>query len=668
LDGGQTIQTENWNTERLVWIRGGADNITVKNYTVGHLYHDDSYSGAIVMRSPTLSQEIPIVGTTISNVTVDNTSTGNSCGTSSAAGCASLGLVISNTTVQGLTVENSRFTYAAGITIDDISAVNNFTVANSEFSESSGISIKDVPAVSGLAVNGSKFSNSSELSIDDCHVTDWQVENSSFASSSPVSIKDGVISNWVVGNSNFANASGISIDGDSVTDWQVENSSFANASGISSSGADVTRLTVTQSRFSDSSPLHLLASGLTTRVQLHSIKVDNSDFESSSGIRLRRAFFTGLEVLDSRFSYFTSGAEVIDVADGIGANPQLDIRGNTFKNIGSGTAAGDAVIRLPEGQTMGAASHISGNVFDNSDSALTQGYAINYDAGISSNNSTTASNLFIEDNYFDGYTKVGVKLEGTGTATVRRNTFGVNHANAYQNTSKPTTENEETADSNKASMFQNHDKTANRKILTWYPKRAEVVNGCQLAVDLLKPVSGNLPSEPVTIDFYYTAGTTAEEYLGSVDVESPEASGGKNVIVPNLPSRADGYIRVQTQGYSAAGQPESSQYSRTVALPKDDLSACAITGAAIELRAWRGVGADSTYDGIVNGGLAQEIPAGGPLAPGETVWFTYTVRNTGTVLLQQVVVKDQFADPVCIIASIKAGEEAGCSASRPVPA
>ncbi|MDR2453544.1 MAG: hypothetical protein LBD51_03100, partial [Bifidobacteriaceae bacterium] len=29
LDGGQTIQTENWNTERLVWIRGGADNITV---------------------------------------------------------------------------------------------------------------------------------------------------------------------------------------------------------------------------------------------------------------------------------------------------------------------------------------------------------------------------------------------------------------------------------------------------------------------------------------------------------------------------------------------------------------------------------------------------------------------------------------------------------------
>jgi hypothetical protein len=318
---------------------------------------------------------------------------------------------------------------------------------------------------------------------------------------------------------------------------------------------------------------------------------------------------------------------------------------------------------------MGATSYVRDNVFDNSGSNLTQGHAIYYQGAYSSGNTaTSASNLFIEDNHFDGYTVAGVVLQTTGTATVRRNTFGAAHASAA--TKPEETKAEETVPSEvgKKALLHNYGAYANRKALTWYPEAASVTEDCQLQAKVTKPSSGTLPMDPVTIDFYYTAGVTAEEYLGSVPVGQEVAAGGSVVVtVPNLPSKAAGYLRVQTQGYSPAGQPESSQYSRTVALPADP-NGCFTPHMEIDLRAWRGVGADTSHDAITAaGGGAKEIPDNGSLEAGETIWFTYTVKNTGWVRLRQVRVRDDFSQPVCVIAEIGVGQQAGCSQKHVVP-
>ncbi|MDR2381735.1 MAG: hypothetical protein LBE08_11305 [Bifidobacteriaceae bacterium] len=572
LDGGTTMQVDDYNAERIVWIKGGADGITVKNYTVGRLY-DADHSGAIVMRSTNSQPESVIERTTISNVTVDNQPVSSSCSYLNGGGCASAGLAISNATVNGLTLEDSTFAHSAGITIES----------------------------------------------------------------------------------------------STVNDWVVSNSTFTDASEITCKGDAITRLTVTESRFSGSSGIDLAGSGSLQSNWAHfeDVKVVNSDFESSSGLRVRRAYFTGLEVVGSRFTGYASGSRVIDVSDDIGASPQLDIRGNTFKDAAIGSSDSSALILLPKGETMGLTSYVRQNVFDNSGSGLTQGYAIYYDGGASSRDNTTPSNLFIEDNYFDGYTKLGVSLDDTGIVTVRRNTFGVNHANAASSNTAATAK-EETSESGDASMFQNYGRSSNRKVLTWYPTGADVVGDCQLAVDLLRQASGTAPKEPVTIDFYYTAGTTAEEYLGSVDNVTPDQAGRSNVIVPDLPSSAKGYLRVQTHGIYPGGQSESSQYSRTILLPEAELAACSVSSLEIELRAWRGVGADTSHDGIVGGGAA-EIEANSSLLPGETVWFTYTVTNNGKSTLRQVAVTDAFAAPVCTIAQLRPGQTSGCSQSRAVP-
>jgi hypothetical protein len=164
----------------------------------------------------------------------------------------------------------------------------------------------------------------------------------------------------------------------------------------------------------------------------------------------------------------------------------------------------------------------------------------------------------------------------------------------------------------------------------------------------------NLARNPVTLDFYYTTSRTAEVYLGSVT----GVSAAGTYTVPDLPP-GNGNIRIQTQGSTPSGQPESSQYSRTVTLTGLS-SSCLMPLPGMELRAWKGVSAGQTsHDQIVAG--ATPVPDSSILTGTEPLWFTYTVHNLGFTSLNNVVVRDSFLNPVCVIPKIRPGEYGGCS-------
>jgi hypothetical protein len=350
----------------------------------------------------------------------------------------------------------------------------------------------------------------------------------------------------------------------------------------------------------------------------------------------------GMTVSNCTFRYFPSGNMPIR-GTGAVASSNWDIHDNTFVDVNAGTSASNATILLP-GVDLSGTNYIRNNVFDNTTKSTSTGqnYAISWD-GTQGANSTTASNLFIQDNFFNGYGGSSIYLTKTGTVTVRRNTFGTASA------SQSTTTSEETATS--SAMLTNYANSANRKILTWYPTSATVGN-CALQVTVAAPTSGNIPSKPVTLDFYYTTKQTAEVYLGSI--EGVTSAGTYTVPVPNP---AAGYIRIQTQG-TGSGQPESSQYSRTVAVGAPTVC---VSDMKITMRAWANVPQGVTTHDAIIASSATEIPTGSFLTTGDLVWFTYTVTNTGTTTLNNVVVRDSHQAQVCVIATMSAGQTAGCA-------
>ncbi|MDR2566959.1 MAG: hypothetical protein LBC97_13080, partial [Bifidobacteriaceae bacterium] len=216
----------------------------------------------------------------------------------------------------------------------------------------------------------------------------------------------------------------------------------------------------------------------------------------------------------------------------------------------------EATIELSIGASPNGTNLISGNRFDNAKLSVPadkQGVAIYWNSGNSSLGNTVASNLVIEDNEFDGYHAETIRLHQTGTVPVRRNVFGT--ATKSQSPADKT-ENEEAATSD--AMMVNASTASDRKILTWYPQDGTVtLVNCELQVVVVAPTGTPAPKAPVTLDFYWTAGATAETHLGTVE----GLTQGGTVTVPELPP-AKGYIRLQTQG--SGNQPESSQYSRTV--------------------------------------------------------------------------------------------------------
>jgi adhesin/invasin len=376
---------------------------------------------------------------------------------------------------------------------------------------------------------------------------------------------------------------------------------------------------------------------------------------SAHGINLQAgASLDGLVVENCSFVNFTGSRVPIDASSG-GDQSNWDIRGNTFKDIRVSdsvgpTGEGYAAVRLPTDETFSGSSYIRDNVFNNSSPASQgkQGLAIYWNGAVSSLTSTTPSTVFIEDNYFDGYL-MPVRIYQTGTLTVRRNTFGP----ASGSQSDPKDEEAGGTSTWAKFMFNNWDATANRNIRTWHPQSATITD-CVLQVKVEPPTSGTAPSTPVTLDFYWTAANQAEEYLGSVH----NLTSATTVALEQLP-RSAGHIRLQTQGRGATdAQAESSQYSRTVPVAAPPTCQPALE---IDLRGWAEVPSGATsHDQILASG-AIELDDAVSVTSGTPLWFTYTVRNTGGVVLREVLVRDSQQNPVCQIEVIPIGATAGCA-------
>jgi hypothetical protein len=383
--------------------------------------------------------------------------------------------------------------------------------------------------------------------------------------------------------------------------------------------------------------------------------IDGSDGRAcfSDGIYVTGVRLNNLIIESCKFTNFWVGTvtgtyQPIDAGDALGGE-YWDIRDNIFTDIRVGVSQVYATIRMPSGKKLGGTNYIRDNIFDNSASgaALKQGMAISVDNWI---NNYSASGLFIEDNYFDGYGAPDeggsaiIRLNWAGVVTVRRNVFGP--ATVTQSDAS----HEETASN--SVMLNNNGIQSNQDIKTWYPSAASY-KSCSLEVTMNVPALSG-PKTPVAIDFYWTATYRAEKYLGSVELAAP----GTASLPAEIPG-GQGFIRVQTQG-SGYSQPESSQYSRTLAVTGSD--ACT-SKVEVDLRAWTNVPAEATsYDQIITSG--KEVLEGGKFSQRSNLWLTYTVTNIGSKPLSNLVVYDSQGQQVCTVLSLAVKEVVGCARRR----
>jgi len=282
-------------------------------------------------------------------------------------------------------------------------------------------------------------------------------------------------------------------------------------------------------------------------------------------------------------------------------------------------------------------------------SAAPQGGVI-YFAGMIFNTPNAASNVFIQDNSFDGFTASAIWLQYSGVLTVQRNTFGVN---SYSNSNVQYEEWGNTASGTTGAMFVNQSPRANNQITTWYPTSASMAAQGMMNIAVTPPTSQTFPNgapsvvppTPVDIDVFWTSNITAEIFVGrvtgvtkasTISVQVPQALVAKLNSNNTLP----GSIRVQTQS-AALSQLESSQYSRTVSVtgtyvPPIDFS--------VKLAAY----SDSAH--------TKAIPAGTPVAKGATVYFVYVLTNLSSAGSTTVgPITDASGKTVCSNVTLAAG-------------
>ncbi|MER7797381.1 hypothetical protein [Microbacterium sp. NPDC096154] len=283
----------------------------------------------------------------------------------------------------------------------------------------------------------------------------------------------------------------------------------------------------------------------------------------------------------------------------------LEIADNVFvNNVGRGTGEANPFIMLPLGGHLTGETHISRNVFSRATSGQT--YAIYYAEGTrlgddSTADSTVASQVYIEDNYFNGYTANSIRVFQSGLVTVAGNAFGTRSGSQ----ARPGIV-EEYDDGGPVMLNTYHgivDHSANQGIRTWYPSSAAAVltaapaAGVAVADD---PRDGAVPTclaqvpvvrgagtdndsqpagQPVTLDVFWTADRTAELHVGRVSGITGDAATIAfplpvgDIALPDGTARAvdpgtgavSGYVRLQTH-VEGLGQLESSQYSRVVAV------------------------------------------------------------------------------------------------------
>ncbi|MER7798261.1 hypothetical protein [Microbacterium sp. NPDC096154] len=330
--------------------------------------------------------------------------------------------------------------------------------------------------------------------------------------------------------------------------------------------------------------------------------------------------FRGLEVRNMTgqrgFAFASTqdwtGATSVRVSD-------LQIADSTFaNNQGAGTGEANPFIMLPLGGRLTGETRISRNVFSRAASGQT--YAIYYARGGALGdqamaNSTTASQTYIEDNHFDGYTDNTIRLFQVGVVTVKGNTFGTRTGSQ----ARPAVA-EEYSDS--GVMLDNYsgivNYNANQNIRTWAPSSAaSVPQGpvpagalrvepaqagmpmCTATVEVQRITAtdstSKAPGEPVTLDVFWTADDTAEILLGSVTGVTGTAAtlalplpvgpvalpdGTAQAVDPSS-GDVSGRIRLQTQVEGLA-QLESSQYSRLVDVTGDCRPAVALNQATTQ--------------------------------------------------------------------------------------
>lgn len=237
---------------------------------------------------------------------------------------------------------------------------------------------------------------------------------------------------------------------------------------------------------------------------------------------------------------------------------RTEIAGNLLEGNSVGTLRADALIRMPYNVHLTDFFRVHHNVFNGSG---TQGVAICYNGVSTTASNPIASNIFIEDNVFDGFTTATVAFLDGGAVTVTRNTFGTQSASQARGSDFAAAE-ETVSWSTTGKMLMTNDNTSNRKIRTWYPSSIQLVD-CQATIQISSTSSG--PVGPVKVDVYWTADRTAEVYLGS---SAWTATSATSTSLTGVAIPRGGYIRVQTLYQpSGAAQPLTSQFSRVLAVP-----------------------------------------------------------------------------------------------------
>jgi len=302
-----------------------------------------------------------------------------------------------------------------------------------------------------------------------------------------------------------------------------------------------------------------------------------------SGIEIRNCLFKNL------MKSPTLHDPVVFSIDGINRSAvldRLDFHNNTIINSGSCLTESHpndsmcTLVYLPSSMPALSATHIRDNTFIN-DPALGEPSAIAYWGSRSLTTGATPTNIFIHDNYFDGFVMTTIWLAWAGVVSVERNTFG---PNTFSNANTVLEETVKVANGTNYGIFINEEPVTNKKIATWRPTAASVApTGCEVAISAasVPPVSpGTAPTLPLRLDAYWTATNKAEKYLGSQRV----ASGTSANMTVTLPADAfapdgslRGAVRLQTQALEAA-QPVSSQFSRVLALDGAGSTSCASQG------------------------------------------------------------------------------------------
>jgi hypothetical protein len=112
LEGGSSIQSENWHTGRQIVVAHGADDVTISNYKMGRQYYEGGSpsTGGIMVGGSSADNSNPVNNLTIRRVVFDQaTVSGAPCNATDGRGCQAHGINLVNAIVRGLTVERCEF-------------------------------------------------------------------------------------------------------------------------------------------------------------------------------------------------------------------------------------------------------------------------------------------------------------------------------------------------------------------------------------------------------------------------------------------------------------------------------------------------------------------------------------------------------------------------------